>query len=122
MITLDLERMYEIKGIDRPYAFFTSHGFSPHVAHNLVSGAYKSLQYGHLEKLCRIFQCLPHDLLNYKPTTRGLPPAMDHLLVLRKPPLKTKSLKSLLASLPPDQVLRVTEQLQASLIPEPVNP
>ena len=122
MITLDIERLCQIKGIDKTYAFLYRNGFTHRVSHLLASGAKKSIRLDHLERLCRILHCAPQDLLNYKPTGRGIDPTNDVLLPLRKAPLRTKSLNSLLASLPPEEILRVTAELNARFQPPASEP
>lgn len=113
MITLNLERICALKGIVHPYAFLAANGFSHHPAHDLSNGHNKSISFAHLEKLCRIFHCLPHDILDYKPTARGLDPTNDVLAPLTKKPLETKDLNSLIASLPPDEIINLATELQA---------
>ena len=112
MITLDLLRICELKGIVHPYAFLKRNGFTHRTASALCSGANKGVRFDHLEKLCRIFTCLPHELFNYKPSGRGLNPATDVLLPLRKGPEDRGNLQNLLASLPPTELLRITNQLR----------
>lgn len=122
MLTIDLKRISRIKGIAKPYAFLTANGFTHHVAHTLVSGTGKAIRFDHLEKLCRAFHALPHDLFDYKPTGRGLNPANDVLLPLRKKPIETKDLNSLIAALPPDEILNLSAELQARYQKPPEHP
>lgn len=113
MITLELQRLCNLRGIAKPYAFLRAAGFSHNLSHNLANGVVKSITFAHLEKLCRIFNCMPQELFTYKPAGRGVNPATDILLPLRKKPLPTKGLNSLLATLPPDDLLNLTDELQA---------
>lgn len=117
MITLDLQRLCELKAIAHPHAFLTANGFTHRTASALVNATGKSVRFDHLERLCRIFHALPHDLLAYKPTGRGLNPAMDVLVPLRKKPLATRSLNSLLVTIPPDDLINLTNALQARYTP-----
>ena len=113
MITMDINRLCELKGITRPHAFLTANGFSHRIASTIVNATGKSIRFDHLERLCRLFHALPHDLFAYKPTGRGINPANDVLSPLRKQPLPTKGLNSLIAALPPDEILNITSELQA---------
>lgn len=113
MITIDIQRICQLKGITRPRAFLTSNGFSHRIASALVKASGKGIRFDHLERLCRLFHALPHDLFNYKPTGRGINPSNDVLLPLRKQPAPAKGLNSLLAALPPDDILQITSELQA---------
>ncbi len=112
MITLDLLRICELKGIVYPHAFLKRNGFSHRISSALVSGAHKGIRFEHLEKLCRLFHCLPHELFNYKPTGRRTDPANDPLLPLRKGPEDTANLQSLVASMPPAEILRITNEIR----------
>ncbi len=113
MIAIDVLRLCKLKGIDRPHAFLTANGFSDRVATSLTTGRRKTFRLDHLEKLCRIFYGLPNDLFDYKPTGRGINPTNDVLLPLRKAPLPPKDLNSLIASLPPDEVLNLSTEIHA---------
>ena len=113
MITLDIKRLCRIKGIAHPYSFLTANGFTPRVAHALANGNNKGVRFLHLEKLCRLFCGLPNDLFNYKPIGRGLNPSNDVLAPLRKPDLPPEDLNSLIASLPPDEVLNLSAEIRA---------
>lgn len=122
MITIDVPRLCKIKGIDRPHAFLTSNGFSDRVATSLTTGRRKSVRLDHLERLCRLFYGLPNDIFDYKPTGRGLNPAHDVLLPLRKKPLEPQNLNSLIASLPPDEVLSLSAEIHARYNKPPAEP
>ncbi len=113
MITIDILRICQLKGITHPHAFLTANGFSHRIASTLVNASGKGIRFDHLERLCRLFHALPHHLFNYKPTGRGINPANDVLLPLRKQPVPAKGLNSLLAALPPDDILNITAELQA---------
>lgn len=113
MITIDILRICQLKGITHPHAFLTANGFSHRIASTLVNASGKGIRFDHLERLCRLFHAMPHHLFNYKPTGRGINPANDVLLPLRKQPVPAKGLNSLLAALPPDDILNITAELQA---------
>lgn len=111
MITLELQRLCNLRGITKPYAFLRTAGFSHNLSHNLANGAVMSITFAHLEKLCRLFNCMPQELFTYKPSGRGINPATDVLLPLRKEPLRTKDLNSLIATLPPEALVDLTAQI-----------
>jgi len=113
MIFLNLKRLCQLRGISTPFAFLRAHGFTHAQSHALANGAVKEIKFAHIEKLCRLFRCMPHELLDYKPDNRGLDPTDDVLEPLRKEPLNTKGLNNLMASLPPDEILRITTELEA---------
>lgn len=111
MITLELQRLCRLRGIVSPYSFLRQAGFSHNLAHNLASSKVKSIGFAHLERLCRLFNCMPQELFTYKPSGRGLNPATDVLLPLRKDPARARDLNSLIASLPPEALIDLTTQI-----------
>ena len=99
MLTLNVLRVMTLRGINKTYSFLTAHGFTHHTAHRIIRGKTRALNYAHLEKLCHILHCQPHDLLDYTPSASGLLPKADSLLVLKKDAQDTNSLLSLVTHL-----------------------
>jgi len=97
-------------------------GFSHHIAHNLIHGTLKGIRFDHLEKLCRAFHVLPHDLLCYKPHGRGINPSTDVLLPLRKGPLENNDLQRLIGTLSPEAIISLTSELKARYLPPSPSP
>ena len=84
MITINIRRVAHLKGIERPYTFLTKGGFTHHIAKQFIAGRVKRLHFDDLEKLCRLFQCMPHELYDYSRTTQLADPANDLLAILKK--------------------------------------
>ena len=112
MITLNIRRLCKLRAIQGPYAFLRANGFSHYQAHALGAGAIREIKLAHIEKLCRIFRCLPHELFDYKPSGPGLNPDDDVLAPLRKEPLHTHGLQGIMASLSAEEVIRITTEIQ----------
>lgn len=85
MITLNIPRIAWIMGIKRPYSFLVKSGFTPQTAKDLLAGRTKRLDFAHLEKLCRLFNCEPHDLYDYRPDKQVTFAGEDRLAFLAKP-------------------------------------
>lgn len=83
MLKLDVIRVMKEKAIAKPYTFLTAHGFTHHTAYRLTNGRPASISLSHLEKLCRILLCEPHDLLAYTRDSSVLA-ANDHLAFLER--------------------------------------
>ncbi|MBP7407616.1 MAG: helix-turn-helix transcriptional regulator [Flavobacteriales bacterium] len=101
----------KLRGIRKPYTFLTTHGFTHHTAHRLIAGKPRSFSFAHLEKLCRILNCEPHDLFDYKATAEGVLPEKDHLLFLRKE--APQPLQSLVNELSMQEMQALTEEIAA---------
>ena len=110
MITLDVLRVMKLKAITNPYSFLTANGFTHHTAYRISNGKVASLNFRHLEKLCRILHCEPHDLLSYTADKNGAVHPDDHLAFLRKEAPATMDLHAIIAKLSPQQVQVLTDE------------
>ena len=99
MITLNIPRIALIKGIQNPYTYMVKNGFKPQTAKDLHAGRTKRLDFAHLEKLCRIFHCEPHDLYDYSPNPNTVLPGADYLAFLTKPKVE-HGIRELTSGLP----------------------
>jgi DNA-binding Xre family transcriptional regulator len=110
MITLDLSRLMETKGIQNPLQFLIQAGFTYHTAGRLIRNQIIKLDYKHLEKLCLIFNCTPNDLLSWTPpaSLKG----SDKLALSKLAGRKRKgSLVSKLIQLPEDKIDQLNQML-----------
>ena len=67
MIRLALDRLFEVKGIKKPFNFLLKMGNSTGYATKLVNGRAVSIPFDKLELLCEHFNCTPNDLFDYVP-------------------------------------------------------
>lgn len=111
MLTLDLQRVFRLKAITKPYTFLTAHGFTHHTAYRLANGKCRSISLRHLEKLCRILHCEPHDLLAYKPEPNTVQPLNDPLAFLHRPEAEVIDLHVLMSGLSPRQMQELSAEL-----------
>ena len=124
MIFFNIQRLCLLRGIKDPFAYLRAHGFTHSQAHTIGSGKAKEFNTDHIERLCRTFNCMPEELMDYQPTARGLDPTNDVLAPLRKEPVTTSHLQSLMATLPPAELARITAELQERYLKatKPTNP
>ena len=111
MITLDVLRVMKLKAITNPYSFLTAHGFTHHTAYRLSNGKLASISFRHLEKLCRILHCEPHDLLAYTPDKNTILPENDHLAFLRKEKAAVIDVHTLMSGLTPQQMQEFSAEM-----------
>jgi hypothetical protein len=111
MLNLDLQRVFKLKAITRPYSFLTAHGFTHHTAYRLANGKCRSISLRHLEKLCRILHCEPHDLLAYVPEPNAMQPANDPLAFLQRHEAEVVDIHALMSGLSPQQMLELSAEL-----------
>jgi len=67
MLLFNLDPIFQARGIDRPYTFLVKAGLSPHTATSILNKKTRIFRLDHVELLCRILVCEPHDLLLWKP-------------------------------------------------------
>ncbi len=110
MLTLDLARVMETKGIQNPLQFLTRAGFTYHTAGRLIRNQIAKLDYGHLEKLCLLFNCTPNELLSWTPAAslKGSDKIALSKLAGRK---RKGNLVSKLIQLPEDKIDQLSQLL-----------
>jgi DNA-binding Xre family transcriptional regulator len=69
MLVLNLQRLFKKRGIKRKYSFLKRKGFTHSTASDLSNNTTKLINLKHLELLCRVFLCLPNDLMEWIPDT-----------------------------------------------------
>lgn len=66
MLVFNLARILALRGIDTPYAFLVKRGFHRTIAANLANNRAANIKIAHLEKICRMLNCTPNDLFEWK--------------------------------------------------------
>jgi DNA-binding Xre family transcriptional regulator len=70
MIVLSLGRLFNARGILKPYGFLVKNGFTPTTATKLVSGNVEYLRLEYIEQLAKLLNCTPNDMLEWKPDAK----------------------------------------------------
>ncbi len=84
MLRLNVWNVMKLRGIESPYSFLRRNGFSQRVAENLTSSDVSSIKLAHIEKLCLLLVCEPHDLLAWYPDKNCIYAQDNPLEKLRK--------------------------------------
>jgi DNA-binding Xre family transcriptional regulator len=71
MLIYNLERIYKARGIDNPYNLFATKGFSSSYASKLAKGKVSGMKLSTLERVCKILNCTPNDLLEWIPEKKS---------------------------------------------------
>lgn len=71
MLKLNLDRIFRVKGIDKPNQYLQKIGNSPVYASNLVREKVTSIKFYKLEQMCIKFNCTPNDLFDYIPNKQN---------------------------------------------------
>ena len=109
MLSLSIMPVIRARQIENPYSFLVKAGITPHSAHLLLHGKKKGFRLEHIEKLCRILFCEPHDLLLWTPDNdEQLPP--NHPLYKLQEQVTIKDWKKELATMPLQQLKNISIQ------------
>ena len=86
MLSLNLQKLFALRGIERPYTFLVKAGISPHSATRLIQSRGKVFRLDHIELLCVKFNCTPNDLVVWSPDKKTTLPDTHPLTKLKKDP------------------------------------
>ncbi|ESU26287.1 hypothetical protein FLJC2902T_27670 [Flavobacterium limnosediminis JC2902] len=79
MLFFNFARIFKLKGINRPFSYLTSIGYSANYATKLTKNRVMEINLVRLEKFCRDFNCTPNDILDFRPYQNDTIPN-DHAL------------------------------------------
>lgn len=98
MLVFNPNRIFALRGIEKPYTFLVKNGVTPTVAHKLLNGKTVHFSIAHLERICRLLNCTPNDLFEWKHD--NAPIAETHALNALERREKPKRLKDLIKDIP----------------------
>lgn len=109
MLSFNLNPIFKARGIEKPYSFLVKAGLSPHTAYSLLKKETRIFRLDHVEFLCRVLNCEPHDLLMWHPEQDVEYPANYPLKFLKPQEDLSDTLKSTLSNLPFKELKKVTK-------------
>ncbi|MEO9853220.1 MAG: helix-turn-helix transcriptional regulator [Reichenbachiella sp.] len=74
MLKLNLNHIFTLRRIKKPYTYLKSLGFSHDVAHRLVNHKVSGLKMYQIEKICQALYCTPNDLFEWDGTGQTFDP------------------------------------------------
>ena len=105
MIYLDIQKVLSDKGIENPHLALRQMGFNVHTTSRLLRNEPSSINYGHLEILCLSLNCLPNDLLSWKPSE--LSKKYTHHQLDQLAPVEKDNLAAKIQKLPVDKLQQI---------------
>lgn len=75
----DFKRVFQARGIERPFSFLKKAGFSDNFAVKVNQNKVIRLDLKHMEQLCLVLRCTPNDFVVWVPD-EGLQVETDHPL------------------------------------------
>ncbi len=67
MLTYNIGRIFEARGINKPYSYLTKAGYSSNTASRFINKHFRKLNLDDVERLCELLRCTPNDLLEWTP-------------------------------------------------------
>ena len=99
MLKFNFQRIFNAKGIDKPFSYLVEQGFQRSAASRINAGNLKSMKLKDLERYCEKFDCTPNDLLEWI-TNKYVEDADRHPLSSLRRPESTMNIKAMLHSMP----------------------
>jgi len=99
MLTLNLKKVADLRGISNLFSFLRKLDISYNVAGRYSSGNTLSISFRHLESLCTALNCTPNDIIDWTPSNNITDPENHPLHSLSKNN-QSEKFKNLLQTLP----------------------
>ncbi|MBL0310550.1 MAG: helix-turn-helix transcriptional regulator [Bacteroidetes bacterium] len=84
MLYFDLRPVFKLRGIENPYSALVKAGISPQSATKILNQADYVFRMRHVEIICKILNCTPNDLLNWRANKDDNLPESHELHKLKK--------------------------------------
>ena len=110
MLNLDLQHIFEARGIDKPYAFLVKAGFTAHTATSICSSSTRAFKLDHIELLCKALVCEPNDLLSFTADKNEVLQA-DHPLLKLQHSNTEQNWRKTLATIPYNQLKELSKTI-----------
>ena len=106
MLYFNFNRIFKIRGIDKPSTFLVRNGISESFATKIIRGDHRKMNLDSIEKLCIIFKCTPNDFLQWIPDNKNENIAGHPLEPLHRTD-KVASITATLNSVPLDRLIEI---------------
>jgi DNA-binding Xre family transcriptional regulator len=67
MLQYNFDRVFNVRGIERPFTFLRKAGFSEQFASRIKNNRVRRLNMAELERICLLLRCTPNDLMEWIP-------------------------------------------------------
>lgn len=112
MLIFNPNRVFKLRGIEKPQTLLVKNGFSATTASKLMNNQKKWVSIKHLETLCKLLNCTPDDLFEWKSDRAGNLSENHQLNTLRRSDA-TRSLKEMFKDLPLDKVEQLVDEQES---------
>lgn len=106
MLTINLHRVFALRGIQNPFTELMKLGISRPTATNLLNNRVLSIKNDYLEKICELLNCEPNDLYEWRPSSTAAN-AENHPLKALRRENSTANINEMLRNLPLEKLGQV---------------
>jgi succinate dehydrogenase flavin-adding protein (antitoxin of CptAB toxin-antitoxin module) len=114
MLTFNFTRLFKTRGIDKPFSYLVSHGYSDNFATRIANNRIESLRLKDLNRLCDLFHCTPNDMFQWTPGNKDTNIETHHLISLKRTD-NVVHLTKLLNSVPLDKVADIENLIKKEI-------
>ena len=111
MLKFNFQRILKARGVEKPYTYLVTEGFSRNIAVRMNTVMMKTMNLKDLEKQCVRFQCTPNDLLEWIPD-RYVTDISTHPLRDLKRTDTSANIKAILSSIPISQLEEIENYIK----------
>ena len=111
MLYYDFVSVIHARGVEKPYAWLVKKGFTHHMASRISMNDVKQFSLKHMEQLCEVLGCAPHDLMVWRPNTEKEDVESNPLQALRRRH-KPTNIKQLMSQLSLKEIKDLEQALQ----------
>jgi DNA-binding Xre family transcriptional regulator len=112
MLKWNLRVVFKVRGVQKPFSTLVKAGIASVSASSLLNNTVKRMRIDYLEKICRVLNCTPNDLLEWTPDSEHPLPENHELYKLHREHSAT-DLLGLLKSIPMEKLNEITNNLKA---------
>lgn len=114
MLAFNLKRIFAARGIQRPFTYMVSRGFSDNFSSSIINGRKHQLNLREVERLCELLKCTPNDLIEWTPSAEQAA-VEGHPLKPLERTNKVEGLTHLLSSVPLDKLTQIETLIKREL-------
>jgi DNA-binding Xre family transcriptional regulator len=111
MLFINLKRLFELRGIDKPYTFLRKNGFVAQTASSWSRGEVGYIRPKQLEKLCVALNCTPNDLFEWRADPKTVLPDTHALRTIIRDPAP-KPISDMIRDVPVEKLAQLSEMIE----------
>ncbi len=112
MLYFNIQRVFALRGIERPYTWLVQNGFVAQTASNWAKNRIGYVRPEQMERLCLALNCTPNDLFEWREDNKTVVHDAHALRTLKREH-KARSVADMTRDIPADKLEKLGEMLNA---------